>query len=493
MGFVAAVVTVLVGVGGGLFLQYEAGYFIGGAGVLPGQEFGGYSMNLNALLNPLGFSAVLPSLPLGGLSPMEGYMYSGLGCLLLAPFALAAASSHRSALPRLARRHSALFIVLGLFAVFSFGNRIRFGDHTLLAYRIPGLLSDLAILFRSNGRFFWPLFYGLLVCILAGTSHLKQKSCACLLLCLALSVQLWDLHRFLGDRATCYREVERGLRLDPARWESALEDLNRVRILPHEALTIRREGDYAQIAYVAKDAGLEFWGGRTGRRDDAAIRELTRSSMEQVAKGIVSSDEIFVVEPRWVVPLMFRSRDQHALVFGQIDGYPVIVPAEHATRCDHFYRVQETNLARLFEEDPGSLFLMTSYGDGESLASLLSQADIACEPVPGGSRYLVAVQNGAVVLRQFQQDRDLAFRLRKGDRIGSVELSVGIEVSIGASGEADGIFQQVAVTGQEVLAVRGGVGVFVLDQAGRITKTVCITSSDGNGYECWIIPAHPGV
>ncbi len=117
--------------------------------------FGQYSMNLNALFNPVGRSRFLPDLPMTGPEQGEGYQYLGLGLMF---FLLLALSSRVKFLTR--QQFWALFVFFVTpLTLYALSNRITFGNHVLFSYPLPDILVKIANTFRASGRFFWGVVY----------------------------------------------------------------------------------------------------------------------------------------------------------------------------------------------------------------------------------------------------------------------------------------------------------------------------------------------
>ncbi len=135
-------------------LAWVLGY--GGADIPAGFDF--YSMNLLSPFYPAG-SGLLPHF---GSSPdatggqYEGYQYLGLGVLLLV--AVSAARWPRQS--RLLRRHGWLLVIMITLSCVALSNRVYFGHRLLLDLEpMPSAMQ----LFRSSGRFFWPVTYTVMI------------------------------------------------------------------------------------------------------------------------------------------------------------------------------------------------------------------------------------------------------------------------------------------------------------------------------------------
>src|SRR5690606_35239201 len=119
--------------------------------------FGQFRMNLLGPINPAFFQMIVPGHPVNGFE-WEGVNYVGLGIFVLAAIALATLKPKRLgglAGPRF------LPLVLAAFgmALFALSNRVAFGPWELFAIPLPAALDRFFTIFRSSGRFFWPMGY----------------------------------------------------------------------------------------------------------------------------------------------------------------------------------------------------------------------------------------------------------------------------------------------------------------------------------------------
>ena len=170
---------------------------IGGGVPFGAFGFGHFSMNLTSLVWPD---------HLGVLGQQEGYAFIGLGTLALLLAALTKIDSNLSAT---ARRHWPLMAVLVLCAVFAMSNEIYFGPWKVLHIPLPDvLISGVFGIFRSSGRFIWPVMYFLPFAAVATVlrNQTPRKAAAFIGLALALqflSVSPW--HRAVAEAAAVQR------------------------------------------------------------------------------------------------------------------------------------------------------------------------------------------------------------------------------------------------------------------------------------------------
>jgi hypothetical protein len=86
----------------------------------------------------------------------EGFNYLGLGILLMLAYAIVFRAREVAGL---IWRHRALCAMCAALLLFSLGNRIFAGQVRILSIPLPESLEDALSVFRSSGRFFWPVAY----------------------------------------------------------------------------------------------------------------------------------------------------------------------------------------------------------------------------------------------------------------------------------------------------------------------------------------------
>lgn len=167
-------------------------------GALSAEGLGVFSMNLLAFISPAGWSRVLPALPIAGVGQeAEGFHYLGLGLLLL----VAGAATLR--LGRPAARLPALWsrpivAVAALMTAFAISPRVTFGS-TVLVDLVGPWAAPLA-LFRSSGRFVWPLTYLLVTWAIVSVARRLPARAVPWALAAVIVIQIADLQHVYRDR-----------------------------------------------------------------------------------------------------------------------------------------------------------------------------------------------------------------------------------------------------------------------------------------------------
>lgn len=153
--FSAVVVVVLLG---GLSHDHQ----------LDAGGLGQFSFNLNGFINPQGWSRILPDLPLYGEGAGEGLAFPGTGvlaALLLSMVLLIFRKKSRVAVrKRLSRNNWVAFAIITVVSIIlSVSHRLALGDQVIWEIPYPKQLVSLWGMFRSSGRFIWPVVYLLIL------------------------------------------------------------------------------------------------------------------------------------------------------------------------------------------------------------------------------------------------------------------------------------------------------------------------------------------
>ena len=141
----------LVGYSIGLFsLSYQS-LSVGG--------YGNFSWNLNGFINPYDYSSIfIRGRDTGVDTQFEGFSYLGLGNLMIIPAAvylfLEKNYLRRKLYFLLPFRTAAIVYIL-----YALSNRAFVDARPLWDVQIPASVSMFINLFRSSGRFIWPVFY----------------------------------------------------------------------------------------------------------------------------------------------------------------------------------------------------------------------------------------------------------------------------------------------------------------------------------------------
>jgi hypothetical protein len=207
--------------------------------------FGYYSMNL---LSPISVQAsgIFPARSgildaTGG--QYEGFGYLGLGSLMLLLIAL---PKIFTAVVRSCRRYPLLAVLLAAFTTFALSNRIYIGNWEFLTVPLPDTILDLAGLFRSSGRFIWPVLYSISALVIIATARHFGRAGALLLL--AASGLQWADTAPLRKAVAASAAAPFPLPLESAIWEPAIAQHSFVRLIPSYGCVAASQGWKREVA-----------------------------------------------------------------------------------------------------------------------------------------------------------------------------------------------------------------------------------------------------
>ena len=163
----------------------------GSTPAISGAGYGGYSMNLLAPINPGGAALLFKPFAVFPPQGFEGYNYLGAGVLLLAVVFVSRTPSLLKQIwsPTL----KPLVIMSMIFTALAVSTRVTVGQTVLATIPLPHPLSGLLAVFRSSGRFFWPVHQLVTLGVLVGTMiAMPKRWIARAMIAAALLVQYFD-------------------------------------------------------------------------------------------------------------------------------------------------------------------------------------------------------------------------------------------------------------------------------------------------------------
>jgi hypothetical protein len=308
-----------------------------GSGSLSEGGLGLYSMNLLGPISPAGWSAFLPDLPFAtSAQPFEGFQYLGLGVLLmLAAAATVSIAARRRERPLSSdRRFREFGPVVGLtalaMAIFALSPVVTFGSQVLIDYSGPWT-APLAV-FRSTGRFFWPLAYLLVGWSLAVLVRRLPSRVALSILLTIVTVQAIDLHGAHEERRRGARDpgfYEWPSPMPSPVWHQVLEHYDHLVLYPPPQCG-NSPVPYQAPAYLAGLHGLSVNAGQVSRRDEGSRREYCQALGDHMTAGVVDDATVYIVHAPEAEGL--RARARSPIVCGEIDSLMVCVTAHSYQR-----------------------------------------------------------------------------------------------------------------------------------------------------------------
>lgn len=312
----AALVVVVAGT------WWATGYFVvNDASALQISGFGRLSMNLLAPLIPSAGAWTFGRIPLttAHYDQHEGFSYLGLGVLALVLVALPLLRPWRAR--RASRPDVMLVLALTGLTLFALGSAVTLGTRTVVEYD-PAWWGPLTT-FRAHGRMSWPVVYALMFGAIAVVVSRLPARVALVVLSLAVGLQVLD-------QAGVYRSRREGYRLrfdNPLRshfWRTLPGSYAHLVMYPSNMCVPPGQGmDYRPLALVAGNAGMTFNGGNAARYDAVAIGRYCAQLSDEIQRGVLSNDTLYVVQPESASLLLSAPTPMTCTL---VDGLSVCAP-----------------------------------------------------------------------------------------------------------------------------------------------------------------------
>ena len=261
-------------------------------------QIGGFESNLNSLFNSLNYSRLFPELPLAYPTQYEGFGYLGTGGLLIVVIAAAAfvyriikaGEDFRQNLKKLDTvRLVLLWIMLFSFLIICSMPNFSFGE-AMVHIPLRRRLSELAGIFRSNGRFVWPVMFTLLSLsvYMISQSFGRAAGAAVFLICAAL--QIYDVSEYAArqhERFSLDYE-EDFCHLDTPELTDNIDRYSHIVMTYGNLLS---EIDFAHFAMRYNLTMNRFY---FARDIDGPVNEKIDSYINDLADGRAESDVIYI-------------------------------------------------------------------------------------------------------------------------------------------------------------------------------------------------------
>ncbi len=287
--------------------------------------FGIYKANLLSPVDPRGWSWLLPDQATTA-EEVEGFAYLGAGVLALLVAALVVAR-HVPAWPRWLP-HLGLGLALALLALLAITPYVALGSH-VVHVPWPAPLEALGHMFRSSGRFAWPLVYWLMVALCWIVIRGARPRVATIVLWGAALVQIVDGSAGWWGRTDAFaRHGDRWpTALTSPFWGEAASRYRSVRmIVPRNRYPFYRDINAWALRY-----GLQTDVIYLARYDAGSFNALLRRRAAQLRTLRLPADTLWITDGVAASDLSRLARSGQGRV-ATIDGVPVFAPGMKAQR-----------------------------------------------------------------------------------------------------------------------------------------------------------------
>jgi len=456
------------------------GYYKVGAYYNDLTGYGVYSLNLNAFINPLGWSSFLPALPYRLGQGLESFNYLGLGIMMLLGYGIIHAIIWP---PKIGHIKYALpFVVMILiFFIFAISPRVTWGNTVVFKYYLPEPLLRLANMFRSSGRFGWPLFYAIVFGALFCVTATQRKSLVVSVMCICLAVQLADIHRLLYAHDFHFA----GPVVSPLKsslWQSVGTKFNKVIVYPPFIRTVTNDDDWKYLALYAYKHHMSIDTGYLARDPITEMRANQEELKSAFQEGDLDPQSIYIFAdpPAAEAVQSFHRWNQCALV----DGFIVY------TRDDHFFngsnriKIEPITLYDFFKKFGQDTILIAAR---EYQAPVLLPEEVKKYLQEKGSRlpgllfpgsYVGIFSHDARILEKINDKGAVKIELRKGELMGKDRLTK--DIALYSAGVPFGNQASIKVAGEEQSRERGGLNMVVLKGDGAVLASTIFDAQTGS-------------
>jgi hypothetical protein len=306
--------------GGGTDLNVSGGY-------------GLYGFNLNSFFNSSGFSAYFPALKWVSPHQYEGYMYLGLGMMILICILIfyrgyrivsRKAATLDQSLTVLHRKNIwPLVVLMFLFMLFAITHVVSINDRILFKVPLPDQVVKFGEVFRASSRFFWPVYYLLFVIAIVAWSKMRvPRALSVGLIAVLLIVQVkdtWSLvHRWGIKNLGTYVPP-----IDSDRWRTIIRHFDEVVFYPPFSGGINTGGDYQYFSFFAAKERKPINTAYVPRVDSRAVKAYEESLDRRISDGDLSQRSLYVVKSG-NLPFFGTALQSGSAKLAIVDNYNII-------------------------------------------------------------------------------------------------------------------------------------------------------------------------
>ena len=310
---------------GGVF--WLCGYFVIRSADLQFEGLGRFSMNLLGPITAMGYTTLLPEIPLAAPGQYEGHVYFGMGWLLLTVGALGVGLRRRAGAP--VPRLGLGWLAVAACTAIAISPVVTFGATTLLDLRewAPASLAT----FRSSGRFGWVTMYTVFTVVALALVSRLPRPAALAAFALAIVVQGVDMsavYRALHARERDPAWTDYDSPVKSAAWTAIVPAYRHLVMAPPDmcaAVWAPVAGPHLPFSLLAGTHGVTINSGNAGRYDTAAVLHYCATLEADVRAGRTSDGSLYVLSP--AMRAVLQAATPVGLACGVLDGFDVCVTA----------------------------------------------------------------------------------------------------------------------------------------------------------------------
>ncbi|MDU0939541.1 MAG: DUF6311 domain-containing protein [Clostridiales bacterium] len=290
-GWYKAIIKIAITIGVTLIVMYIFGDFYGNSKLNVG-GLGDYNSNVNALLNDQGTSMVERLKGETSTGRWEEYSYLGAGIIGLAVISVIGLfTGHFWKKLKISYLPIALMVLA--FLVLSMLPSMRIGPYTIFTVHFTEDVQSKLAMFRSNGRFMWPVIYLIMTGAIVYVTKNFKKLGACVVIVMT-ALQLFDLTHYIREKNeninTAFTDHKSALTSDAWNKIKAKE----VYFMYEPVTTKHMMGYTFNLGKYASDHGMVMNDFYVSRKNDGNIIKKRESEIKNILDGKADSKKLYV-------------------------------------------------------------------------------------------------------------------------------------------------------------------------------------------------------
>lgn len=261
--------------------------------------YGLYNLNLNALYNSGGYSAFLPQAKQVSNKQYEGFTYAGLGVIVLMILVVIFLFVFRnktqpSFFQKLrSKQNIPLTVLMLLFTLFAISHIVSFNERVLFTIPVPDFFIRLNGTFKAGGRFFWPVYYLLLLTLFIYWNRLQIPAVLkATLLVIIVIIQFADIRIFFFNRKFSYGSYVPPIEVN--KWSFIMQQFEKVVVYPPFETSGKELLDYQYFCYLAAKQNKPITTGYPFRLNYQAAAAYIDSLNNELADGVLPENTLYI-------------------------------------------------------------------------------------------------------------------------------------------------------------------------------------------------------
>ena len=421
--FLSALVSII-------FFGWLFGYFVGGGTSLSAIGYGFYRLPLLAFFDSMGWSRILPTMPLNlgvssrlGISlsngSYEGFTYLGLGGICILTISVAISLFAKSSARQAISKHPFFLLALTFLFLLALTNNVGIGAKNYYL-ELPGNILNILDIVRNSARLVWPVFYfTLFIALMLLIKNLSSRT-ASIILVICLALQIWDLQPAIGSSKKKLIVDSSFIYQTPLKsdfWKGAAAHYEQIVEFP--LIQSQWQPNWEALSRYASEHQMATNAVYLARADAKKIALANEDLIKQIQQGPLDPRSLYVLG-RWKeMPNLHVRFDPKQDLLASVDGFIVLAPGWRICKNYEIYRVDSlTSLMpeikrgkRIsFAKGTGNadLFLLDSWGHPEDWGvwTIGGMARIIL-PIPEGASKINLVLDAFVSGKHPRQDFEL--------------------------------------------------------------------------------------